>query len=170
MQGGASNELSKFVDAKPLSVPCTKCKTSHTFRGLLGQGAPSGTIAVGGEWLGARALSCSGCSQQYTATQLQNALTIATRQELTRYYTSKLQCDEPSCRETSKGLSTHVARDEAGMPLFPACCVPRCRGRMLKTYTDKQLHTRECPRSRTRATREPILGELRLPLACASLC
>ena len=27
------------------------------------------------------------------------------------------------------------------MPLFPACTVPRCKGRMLKTYTDKTLHT-----------------------------
>ena len=27
------------------------------------------------------------------------------------------------------------------MPLFPVCTVPRCKGRMLKTYTDKRLHT-----------------------------
>jgi len=139
--GGASNELSKFTECKPLNVRCAQCKSSHPFRGLLGQGAKSGTIAVGGEWLGARALSCAGCSTQYTTTQLQNALTAATRQELTSYYTAKLQCDEPSCKEVSKGLSTHVARDEAGMPLFPACTVPRCRGRMLKTYSDKDLHT-----------------------------
>ena len=139
--GGASNELSKFTDAKPLSVKCLKCKQTHPFRGLLGQGAVSGAVAVSGEWLGARALSCSGCSTPYGRTQLQNALTLATRRELTSYYTAKLQCDEPSCREQSKGLSTHVAHDEAGMPLFPACTVPRCKGRMLKTYSDKQLHT-----------------------------
>ena len=27
------------------------------------------------------------------------------------------------------------------MPLFPACTVPRCRGRMVKTFNDKALHT-----------------------------
>ena len=27
------------------------------------------------------------------------------------------------------------------MALFPMCTVPRCRGRMCKTYSDKSLHT-----------------------------
>lgn len=58
---------------------------------------------------------------------------------MTNYYTAPLQCDEPSCRELSCGLSTHIARDEAGLPLFPACTVPRCKGRMHRTCTDKAL-------------------------------
>ena len=139
--GGGSAELAKFADAKPLSVRCASCKQSHPFRGVLGQGSTSGTIAVGGEWLGARALACSGCNKPYDTARLQNALTLAIRQELSNYYTAALQCDEPSCREQSRTLSTHIARDEAGMPLFPKCTVPRCQGKMLKTYTDKQLHT-----------------------------
>ena len=30
------------------------------------------------------------------------------------YYTAALQCEEPSCRDTSRSLSTHVSRDDAG--------------------------------------------------------
>ena len=73
--------------------------------------------------------------------RLQNSLTLAIRREITKYYTAPLQCDEPSCREMASGLSTHMARDEAGLPLFPACTVPRCKGRMCKSVTDKSLHT-----------------------------
>ncbi len=66
---------------------------------------------------------------------------MSSQKEMVAYYSAPLQCDEPSCREMSCGLSTHVARDEAGLPLFPACTVPRCKGRMLKSLTDKTLHT-----------------------------
>jgi len=52
-----------------------------------------------------------------------------------------LQCEEPSCRDQSRSLSTHVARDDAGLPHFPACTVPGCKGKMLKTVPDKRLHT-----------------------------
>lgn len=77
----------------------------------------------------------------YDATRLSNALTLAVRKEISRYYSATLQCDEPSCSETSRGLSTHIARDEAGLPLFPACTVPRCKGRMCKSVPDRTLHT-----------------------------
>ena len=36
--GGGSAELAKFANANPLNVKCANCKTSHPFRGLLGQG------------------------------------------------------------------------------------------------------------------------------------
>lgn len=137
---GGSNELARFSDAKQLTVRCASCKIAHPFRGLLGHGGQSEKIAAGGEWLGERALCCVGCGAKYSPVALQNALTVATRREIVDYYTAPLQCDEPSCRETSRGLSTHISRDEAGMPLFPACTVPRCKGRMLKTHTDKALH------------------------------
>ena len=73
--------------------------------------------------------------------RLHNALDLAIRKEVRGYYTAGLQCEEPSCRESSRSLSTHVARDDAGMPVFPACTVPRCKGKMLKRYSDKRLHT-----------------------------
>jgi DNA polymerase alpha subunit A len=140
---GGSAELAKFAQSKPLRVKCAECNATHSFRGILGQGdvGSTGTLGAGGEWLGAKALRCAGCSATYDKTRLQNALSLAVRKEVTAYYTASLQCDEPSCCESSHGLSTHIARDEAGMPLFPACTVPRCKGRMMKTYTDKALHT-----------------------------
>ena len=134
---GGSAELSKFSNAKPLNVKCGSCKATHPFRGLLGQGGKGQT----GEWVGSKALKCEGCGASYGLSRLQNALSVAVRGEVGAYYSAPLQCDEPSCKECSHGISTHVARDEAGMPLFPACTVPRCKGKMCKSYTDKALHT-----------------------------
>ena len=137
---GGSAELAKFANSKPLLVPCSHkdCKEPRPFRGILGQG---GGQLAGGDWIGAKALACSGCGNGYGKVKLQNALQMAMRKEIAAYYAAPLQCDEPSCKECSSGLSTHVARDEAGMPIFPPCTVPRCKGKMCKTYTDKQLHT-----------------------------
>jgi DNA polymerase alpha subunit A len=134
---GGSAELSKFANAKPLEVKCGSCKQVSAFRGLLGQGGKG----QAGEWVGGKALKCEGCGAAFGQTRLQNALSMAIRSEVSGYYAAPLQCDEPSCKECSRALSTHVARDEAGMPLFPACTVPRCKGKMCKSYSDKQLHT-----------------------------
>ena len=63
----------------------------------------------------------------YALVRIQNALSLAMRAQMVKYYTAPLQCDEPSCRESSLSLSTHEAKDEAGMRLFPMCTVPRCK-------------------------------------------
>jgi len=136
-----ATELKRFSDAEPLLVRCSGCKDALPFRGLIGQGAPGSTLSASAQWLGSKALCCSGCGEKYNATRLCNSLTLAIRKHVTTYYTAALQCDEPSCRDTSRSLSTHVARDDAGMPHFPACTVPGCKGRMCKTYTDRRLHT-----------------------------
>ena len=73
-------------------------------------------------------------------TRLRNGLALAIRRELAAYYAAPIECDEPSCREQARAVSVHVAHDEAGMPLFPACTVPRCKGRMLKSYPERRLH------------------------------
>ena len=137
---GGSAELSKMSNATPLMIKCNSCGVTSPFRGLLGQGAPS-TGSLGGEWVGGKALNCSNCSAPLPLVKVQNALTMAAREWIVKYYSAPLQCDEPSCKAISYGLSTHKAVDEAGMPLFPACTVPRCTGRMCKTITDKALHT-----------------------------
>jgi len=135
-----TNELARFADAKPLSVRCSSCKTSADFRGLMNHGAPGGSAISAGEWIGSKALDCAYCGVRYDEPRLRNALTMSVRAELAAYYSSPLQCEETSCKEQSRGLSTHVARDDAGMPLFPVCTVPRCKGRMLKIYGEKRLH------------------------------
>jgi len=122
-------------------VPCSGCKDALPFRGLIGQGAPGSTLSASAQWLGSKALHCSGCDEKYNAARLCNSLTLSIRKHVATYYTAALQCEEASCRETSRSLSTHVSRDDAGMPHFPACTVPGCKGRMFKTYTDRRLHT-----------------------------
>ena len=135
-----ASELQRFADAEPLAIPCAACKETRPFRGVLGQGDPA-TAKATPEWLGGQALSCSACGERYPAARLANALSLSLRRHLTAYHTAPLRCDEPSCQDTSRSLSTHVAYDEAGMALFPACTVPNCKGKMLKTHTDRTLHT-----------------------------
>ena len=82
-------------------------------------GSASAGDAIGGsEWVGSKALHCAGCAATYDLTRLQNALTLAIRKETSAYYSAPLQCDEPSCKELSRGLSTHIGRDEAGMAVL----------------------------------------------------
>lgn len=133
-----TSELRRFSDAEPLSVKCAGCKQSHPFRGVIGQG--TGSISAT-EWLGARALCCPQCGDKYKAPRLANTLTLALRKHVAGYYTAPLQCEEPSCRDISRTISTHIGRDDAGLPHFPACTVHGCRGKMLKTYSDRRLHT-----------------------------
>ena len=102
-------------------------------------GAASGASKY--EWLGGESLKCAGCGAKHTETRLSNSLTLAMRKQQKAYYTGGLQCDENSCRDVRRSMSTHVSLDEAGMPLFPVCTVPRCSGKMAKVVRDQQLHT-----------------------------
>jgi DNA polymerase alpha subunit A len=138
---GTAGEMCRFAKAKPLMLKCDACCEEHAFRGLLGHGTYDASLSTVGEWIGLRTLECAGCGSPYDCVRVQNALQLALRVEVGAYYAAPLQCDEPSCTERTLGLSTHVTRDEAGMPIFPACTVPRCKGRMGKTYDDRALHT-----------------------------
>ena len=73
--------------------------------------------------------------------RLRNALALAIRKQVKAYYTAGLRCEEVSCRDQSRGLSTHEASSDAGAAPFPPCTVPRCKGRMLKLHSDQKLHT-----------------------------
>jgi len=134
-----ASELQRFSEAEPLVVKCANCHQALPFRGVIGQGGAAGPNLT--EWLGGRALCCSGCATRYGAARLANTLSLALRKHVAAYYVAPLQCEEPSCRDQSRSLSTHVARDDAGLPHFPACTVPGCKGKMLKTVPDKRLHT-----------------------------
>jgi len=112
------------------------CGTPSEVKGLVKTLAPNP-----GEAFGQGALACSACTKPHSPVRLQNALTLAMRREVTKYYSAPLQCDEPSCRDMSHSLSTHIARDEAGMPHFPTCTVPRCKGKMCKSVRDDALHS-----------------------------
>lgn len=133
-----ASELQRFSEAEPLLIKCSGCSQSLAFRGVIGQG--TGSISAN-EWLGARALCCSNCGEKYRAPLLVNALALALRKHVALYYSAPLRCEEPSCRDISRSISTHISRDDAGEPLFPVCTVPGCKGKMLKTYKDRQLHT-----------------------------
>jgi DNA polymerase alpha subunit A len=172
----AASDAQRFADSKPLSVRCLQCKASLSFRGVLGQGLTplaDGT-SFGAEWVGAKTLHCKDCGQRYEVGRLRNALCLAVRKELTEYYTSSLQCEEPSCRETSRALSTHEARDDAGMRVFPACTVARCKGKMLKTYSDRRLHNQllyfrtlfdlQSARNKMEAANKRLAGKWAVPL------
>ena len=125
---------------------CAQCGESKPLRGVLGHGSAAGGTTSGAakyEWLGGESLKCdvAGCGAKHSETRLSNTLTLAIRKQQKAYYTGGLQCDENSCRDVRRSMSTHISLDEAGMPLFPACTVPRCKGKMCKSYSDKQLHT-----------------------------
>lgn len=141
--GATSTELQRFATSKPLAVRCAKCAATLPLRGLLSiYGDAENGASAANEWLGARgALSCSACGEKHSAARLHNALALALRAHVKDYYTAPLQCEEQSCRESSRSLSVHVSRDDAGLPLFPACTVPRCKGRMCKTVTERALHS-----------------------------
>jgi len=135
----APSDLQRFADCEPLSVRCAACKTTAPLKGLLSDGT-DGTPP--GEWIGASGpLGCGACGARLPRTAVSNALTLAMRKAIAAYYTAPLQCDEPSCCERARSVSTHISRDDAGLPLFPACTVARCRGRMTRTVTDRSLHT-----------------------------
>ena len=125
---------------------CAQCGESKPLRGVLGHGSAAGGTTSGAakyEWLGGESLKCdvAGCGAKHSETRLSNTLTLAIRKQQKAYYTGGLQCDENSCRDLRHSLSTHVSLDEAGMPLFPVCTVPRCNGKMHKVVRDQQLHT-----------------------------
>ncbi|KAL1526185.1 hypothetical protein AB1Y20_014913 [Prymnesium parvum] len=133
-----ASELQRFADAEPLFMRCNSCTQTLPLRGVIGHGnGATGST----EWLGGRALCCAQCGEKYSPPRLANTLALALRKHVARYYSAPLQCEEPSCRDTSRSLSTHIARDDAGRPHFPACTVPGCKGKMLKTHTDRRLHT-----------------------------
>jgi len=138
------SDSSKFMDVKPLLIYCDVCGQSLPCRGLTGHGirpvthdaydaSPTGS--------GAKALLCAHCNAPYTLARLHNALSLAIRREVGAYHSAPLECDEPSCRSISRGLSVHVSFDDAGSLLFPACTVPCCKGRMRKTFSEADLHT-----------------------------
>ena len=115
-------------------------------RGVLGHGSAAGGTTSGAakyEWLGGESLKCdvAGCGAKHSETRLSNTLTLAIRKQQKAYYTGGLQCDENSCRDVRHSMSTHVSLDEAGMPLFPVCTVPRCSGKMNKVVRDQAVHT-----------------------------
>jgi len=140
------NDYSKFMDVKPLLIYCDTCGQSLPFRGLSDHGArlvanDASPVAASAGNAGAKALACAHCNAPYTLSRLHNALSLAVRAEVAAYHSAPSQCDEPSCRSVSRGLSVHVSFDDAGWQLFPACTVPCCKGRMRKTYSEADLHT-----------------------------
>ena len=139
----SARELQRFAGTAPLLVKCETCKKTEPLRGVLGHGLEQATSRNQYEWVGGDTLKCSasGCGTRHSDTRLSNALALAVRKQLKAYYTGGLQCDENSCRDVRHSMSTHVSLDEAGMPLFPVCTVPRCQGKMGKVVRDQQLHT-----------------------------
>ena len=140
----SARDLQRFAGTAPLLVKCASCGETKSLRGVLGHGleaAASGAPRTQYEWLGGEALKCAGCGARHAETRLSNSLALAMRQQQKAYYTGGLQCDENSCRDVRRSLSTHVSLDEAGMPLFPVCTVPRCNGKMGKVVRDQALHT-----------------------------
>ena len=153
-------ELQRFAEASPLSVRCDECRATSAVRGVLGT---VGAGAAGAQWNGNAPLLCAACGAPYARAKVHNGLTLAVRKQLRDYYTAKLQCEDPSCRECTRAISTHIARDDAGLPLFPACTVARCKGRMLKTFADKTLHTQA--RAHSREVTHPAPGSRGLTLS-----
>eukprot|EP00962_Isochrysis_galbana_P001330 scaffold342_cov106-Isochrysis_galbana.AAC.1 len=134
------SDASRYADCDPLHVRCGACGQAGAVRGLVSDGSDG--VSEPGDWRGAAGpLGCAGCGGRLEVSSVRDALALGMRKQTKEYYTACLQCDEASCRETSRSLSTHVSRDEAGLPLFPACTVARCRGKMQKTRTDRALHT-----------------------------
>jgi len=141
----SARDLSRFAGAEPLTVTCADCGESKPLRGVLGHGSEAGAASGASkyEWLGGESLKCgvASCGAKHSETRLSNSLTLAIRKQQKAYYTGGLQCDENSCRDVRRSMSTHVSLDEAGMPLFPVCTVPRCSGKMTKVVRDQALHT-----------------------------
>jgi DNA polymerase alpha subunit A len=135
----SASELQRFQGADSLQVQCSTCHASGPVLGLLNHGGNSPAPVV--EWLGGGALKCGTCSVKHDTERLRNALALAIRKQVKAYYTAGLRCEEVSCRDQSRGLSTHEASSDAGAAPFPPCTVPRCKGRMLKLHSDQKLHT-----------------------------
>jgi DNA polymerase alpha subunit A len=134
------SDLARYADCTLLQVWCVGCNQTGSIRGLVSDGTDGASEP--GDWRGAAGpLCCGGCGNRLEVWAIGNALTFGMRKHTKEYYTACLQCDEASCRATSRSISTHVKRDDAGLPLFPACTVSRCRGKMQKTRTDRALHT-----------------------------
>jgi DNA polymerase alpha subunit A len=115
------NDEEKFRNVEHLMLTCPACRASFDFRGLLVT-SQDGRMTSG--------LDCA-CGQRVPPISLHYQLLSALTHQVSEYYLGWMDCDEPSCRATTRQPRVYESR----------CPNDSCRGAMRPRYSGGRLYS-----------------------------
>jgi DNA polymerase alpha subunit A len=119
----------KYKDVEKLVLKCPSCSKENEFLGVWHK------VSEEDKSMDIFACTlCSNCKRQFSGPSISNAVTLATRKHIGRYYSSPFQCDERTC--SLKTREFNIKSDGQ-----PACPRKGCSGTMSLEYDKNQLYT-----------------------------